>query len=483
MRRDGRRPAGLSRLSLRTRLILLGTAGLAVGLAVGGLVLVTVLESTLERTVDSAATRTAQDVAALIEAGRLPDPIPAGGTTVVQVVDTEGRVRAASAGGDRLVPALDPAELRTALDGDIGYLPGFRFGVDGVVRVVAVQAGAASERQTVVVATPAADVAESVQVVRTGLLVGFGLLLVVLAGLAWRIVGATLRPVEALRLGAEEITGTGTAGGLPVPDSGDEIAALARTLNRMLERLAQASSRQRAFVADAAHELRSPLASLRTQIEVQQATGDRDTSDLLAEVARMGRLVDDLLLLARLDEAAPARRRVVDLAELAREVAARYADARVPVRVGTAAASVTADPDALGRALANLLDNAVRYAATGVALDVGPEVPPGRPGAAGAAGAAEAAAVLITVTDDGPGIPATERDRVFDRFTRLADARDRDSGGSGLGLAIVRELVTAQGGTVALAGPPAETLARAEPSGLRVQVRLPAAPAPPALRP
>lgn len=444
-----RRRGWLSRLSLRSRLLLVGTTGLAVGLAIGGLVLVTVLRTTLERTADSAATATAQDVAALIDADRLPDPIPAGGTTVVQVVDGAGRVRAASAGADRLVSVLRADELTAARDGGAGYLPGYRFGVSGVVRVVAVEAGPASDRQTVVVAAPASDIAESVAVVRTGLLVGFGLLLAVLAALAWRIVGATLRPVEALRLGAEEITGTGTAGSLPVPDSQDEIAALASTLNRMLDRLSLASSRQRRFVADAAHELRSPLASLRTQIEVAQAAGTVDTGDLLAEIVRMSRLVDDLLLLARLDEAAPPRRSAIDPAELAREVAARYAGGRAAVQVvAVPTGPVSADPGALTRMLANLLDNAVRHARTEVVLGVAPD---GRDG------------VLVTVTDDGPGIPAADRQRVFDRFTRLADARDRDSGGSGLGLAIVRELTTQQGGTV--------TLADAAPTGLRVELR------------
>ncbi|MBA2554709.1 MAG: HAMP domain-containing histidine kinase [Geodermatophilaceae bacterium] len=431
--------------------MLLGTAGLAIGLAVGGLVLVTVLETTLEGTVDSAATQTAQDVAALIDADRLPDPIPAGGTTVVQVVDSDGRVRAASAGGDRLVSALDTQELTAVLDGDSGYLPGFRFGVAGVVRVVAVEAGPSEDRQIVVVATPAADIAESVHVVRTGLLVGFGLLLVVLAGLAWRIVGATLAPVEALRLGAEEITGTGTAASLPVPNSQDEIAALATTLNRMLARLSLASSRQRAFVADAAHELRSPLASLRTQIEVADATGVTDTADLLTEIVRMSGLVDDLLLLARLDEAAPQRRTSVDLVEIAREVVGRYASARVPVVVtGSAVAPVSADPAALARALSNLIDNAVRHAAANVVVTVVPEEPDN---------------VTLTVADDGPGIPAPDRDRVFDRFTRLVDARDRDSGGSGLGLAIVRELITQQGGSV--------TLTDDAPTGLLVKITMP----------
>jgi len=451
----------LSRLSLRSRLILLGTAGLVVGLAFGGFVLVTVLRSSLERTVDSAATETARDVAALIEANRLPDLIPAGGTTVVQVVDELGRVVAASAGADRLVPGLSPEDLSAVRRGDAGYLPGYLFGVSGVVRVVVLEAGPADDPQTVIVATPAGDIAESVQVVQTGLLVGFGLLLMILVGIAWRIVGATLRPVEALRLGAERITGTGTAGSLPVPESQDEIAALARTLNQMLSRLDRSSHRQRTFVADAAHELRSPLASLRTQIEVQQSTGVSDTSDLLTEVERMSRLVDDLLLLARIDESVPARREPTDLAALARQVVGRYSGARVAVEVTESSGElVTADPRTLDRALANLIDNAVRYASSAVQVQIE------------SSGLDE---VLLTVADDGPGIAATDRDRVFDRFTRLADARDRDSGGSGLGLAIVAELIAAQSGTVTLGDAEPAPGAGVEP-GLLVEVRLPRSP-------
>ncbi len=467
--------------------MLLGTVGLAVGLAAGGLVLVAALRFALERTVDASAAQTARDVAALVDAGQLPNPIPAGGTTVVQVVDAQGRVRAASAGGDRLVAVLSPGERTALATGQRRYLPGDRFGVNGFVRVVAVPAGPAADRVTVVVAAPAGDIDGTVRVVRVALFAGFALLLAALAVLGWRIVGATLRPVEALRRGAEVITGGRSAGRLPVPASHDEIHRLAVTLNDMLGRLEAARLRQRAFVADAAHELRSPIASLRTQLEVGAATGtDADVlvPDLLADVERLGRLVDDLLLLARLEGPVPDRRRVaVDRSSLVADVVSRYSSARVPVRVaggpavaaraagragtggtggsaGTGAAAdlaavdaagfaeTSGDPDALARVLANLLDNAVRHAASEVTVEL---VVGG-----------------FTVRDDGPGIPAADRGRVFDRFTRLDDARDRDSGGAGLGLAIVAELVGQHGGTVTLA----DAHPGVEPPGLAVTVRL-----------
>ncbi len=441
----------LDRLGLRGRLILLGTGGLAVGLAIGGVLLVAVLRSGLEGAVDEAATQTAREVAELIQAGRLPDPIPSGGTTIVQVVGADGQVRAASAGGDRLVSSVPPRTLETS-GGTLGYLPGYRFGISEVVRVVTVRAGPADDRQTVVVATPAGEIEDSVRVVGIGLLVGYAVLLASAVALAWRLVGATLRPVTALREGAEEITGTGSAASLPVPVVRDEIHALAITLNGMLARLDAARGRQRVFVADAAHELRSPLASLRTQLEVAAAVDGRDTGDLLLEVDRMTRLVDDLLLLARVDDAVPRRRVPVDLAELLPTTLTRYAARRVPVELVISPAPVLlADRDALVRVVENLLDNAVRHAAWGVWVGLG---------------AAADGAVRLTVTDDGPGIPEADRDRVFGRFTRLAASRDRDSGGSGLGLAIVGELVAQHGGTV--------TLGDAEPQGLRVIVTLPA---------
>jgi signal transduction histidine kinase len=306
-------------------------------------------------------------------------------------------------------------------------------------------------------------VAQSVRAVGRTLLIAFPLLVAALAAVAWRVVGAALRPVEALRRGAEEITGSGGPGRLPVPESGDEIHRLAVTLNGMLDRIAAARGRQREFTADAAHELRSPLTNMRTQLEVAQRLGVRTdwpavAEDLRTDTERLIRLAEDLLLLARADDpaAAEAARRdadPVDLGELVVEVAARYPSPPM-ARPGTAGECwVLGDVDSLRRVVANLLDNAVRHARTRVAV----------------AAAAHGPDRVITVADDGPGIPEADRERVFTRFTRLDDGRARDAGGAGLGLAIVRELTRRHGGTVRLSD--------AAP-GLRVEVRLPAAPDP-----
>lgn len=462
------------RLGLRARLMVIGVVGLAIGLAIGGVALVGTLTYGLQRTVDGEALKTADAVAALATTDALPNPLPVAGDDVrVQVLDAQGRIRAASINADRLVPILYDDE-RARLDGREGLdIPGERLGITGPVRVVAVPAGTPGDPQTVLVAKSMADVRHSVRLLGTTLLIAFPLIVALLAVVAWRVIGATLRPVEALRAGAEEITGGGRPGQLPVPTSRDEVHRLAVTLNGMLDRLESARTRQRAFVADAAHELRSPLANIRTQLEVAQRLGDRTdwaavSSDLLADTQRLSRLVDDLLLLARLDHGAPpsvapslspsvAPREPVELGELLTGVAARYPSPPVRLDPPERALWTFADPDAVARVVANLLDNAVRHARSTVRV---------------AAEAGERAGMpyhVVTVADDGPGIPIADRERVFDRFTRLDDARARDAGGAGLGLAIVRELVRRCGGTVELSD--------AEP-GLRAAVLLPATAAP-----
>jgi signal transduction histidine kinase len=265
-----------------------------------------------------------------------------------------------------------------------------------------------------------------------------------------------------LRRGAQVITNTGQPRELPVPEAQDEVRVLAVTLNDMLARLDAAQQRQRGLVSDTAHELRSPLASIRTQLEValdhpEQQDWAETASDVLADTLRLARLTEDLLVLARLDERGTRplpSRRPVDLAVLLAEEAERCSGARVPVTASAASRCVvTGDMDGLRRLLRNLIENSLRYAKSGV------DVTARRDGDD----------VVLTVSDDGPGIPAKDRERAFGRFVRLDAARSRDepeAGGSGLGLAIVRAIALAHGGSARLED--------AAP-GLRAVVRLTAA--------
>jgi signal transduction histidine kinase len=455
-------PAALwRRLGLRARLTLIASAGLAVALAAAALLLLGELQSSLTREVDGNARQAARVIAGLADAHELPDPLPFGaGTLSVQVLDPHGHVTRASAQGELLVPLLSRTVARSiARSGRVVQMPGGPFGIAAPLRVVAVPA---IDNQIVVAAVSYAQVSDSLAAVTRAVVFGAPLLFVLLATATWLVTGAALRPIEKLRRGAQEISDTAIARTLPVPESRDEVHSLAVTLNDMLARLEAAQRRQRALVSDAAHELRSPIASIRAQLEVaidhpEAVDWPPTAAGVLADTLRLARLAEDLLALARLDEQAdrPRRGRPADLAALAEEVCARYADARVSVTALTSGPSmVLGDPGGLDRMLVNLVDNAVRYARSRVSVTV----------------AADGPWVLASVSDDGPGIPEQEAERVFDRFTRLDDDRSRDpasGGGSGLGLAIVRATATAHGGRAWLedAGP-----------GLRAMVRLPAAP-------
>lgn len=464
-RLPGKAPRRLARLGLRGRLMLVGLLGLAGALVIGGVLLYVVLTGSLSRSVEAAARASAEQVALLVDAGRVPDPVPVSGAQVLQVLDSQGRVVSGSVTADRLTALVTDDERRRALAGETVLVPGSRSGLSGQLQVAAVAAtpdGSPGRRYTVVAAASTADIEQSARTVRWLLLAIFPLLLAALAAIAWRVIGAALAPVEALRRGAERIDDASSQGErLPVPPSDDEISALATTLNAMLGRIGAARRKQRAFVADAAHELRSPLASMRTQLEVAQRLGEggRLPAEVLPDVDRLSALVDDLLLLARADDAGTGGPRpvaTVDVAALVSRVTGRYGSARVPVhpapgRTGRRLEAAVSAED-LTRALTNLVDNAVRHAGSHVTVDA----------------SALAGSVEVVVTDDGHGIPAADRERVFDRFTRLEEARDRDSGGTGLGLPITRALLRRWGGDVVLedAGP-----------GVRAVVTLPAAPA------
>ena len=428
------------RRSLRSRLMVVGLAGVAGALLVGGIVLYAAMGAALDRATTAEARASAHDVAILVDERRLPEPVPASGAQLVQVLDPQNRVVGASVTADRLTPLVDPAERRLVARGSGLRVPGSRAGLSGELQVAGVEAGPATARVLVVAAVPTADLDNSRRVLRTLMLVLLPLFLALLGVVAWRVIGSALRPVESLRQGAQRIgAAADPTERLPVPDTRDEVSALATTLNDMLARLASAGAQQRSFVADAAHELRSPLASMRTQLEVASRVGEGGglPSELLPEVDRLSALVEDLLVLARSGaDGSLAEASELSVAQVVSDTERRYASARVPVRAHTSGgsrdATVVARADDLTRAVGNLVDNAVRHAATRVTVSW----------------ERHGNAVWLIVTDDGHGIPETDRERVFDRFARLDEARDRDSGGSGLGLAISRELLRRNGARV-----------------------------------
>lgn len=461
-------PSWWRRRSLRARLTIATTAGLAIALLVGAMLLRSTLRGSLIDGLDNTARQGAREVAALADADHLPDPVPvAAGTLTVQVLSPDGRITDASPGADRLVPLLAPGQAAAdARAGRAVLLDGRPFGIPYLLRVVAV---AGHHGETVLAGVDYQSVNSSATALGRELLVGTPLLLLLLAWATWLVVGSTLRPISALRRGAQEVTATAQPRALPVPEARDEVHSLAVTLNDMLARLDAAQRRQRGLISDTAHELRSPIASIRAQLEVAldhpgQQDWPQTASDVLADTLRLARLAEDLLFLARLDEhgdRGTGGGGVVDLAALAEQEAARAAAGRVPVRVVTGESAdaggmslVTGYAEGLRRVLVNLIENAVRYAKSGVEVAI----------------AAEGGDVLIRVTDDGPGIPgAADRERAFGRFVRLDDARSRDDDGAegaGLGLAIVRATAQAHGGTA--------WLEDASP-GLRAVVRLPAA--------
>lgn len=431
--------------SVRVRTTLAAVLVVGVALVVASVALVLFVEASLTSQVRSLAQARARQVAGSLET-TVGDPEE----EFVQVVGPDGEVVTASANVEGLAVL---AVLEPGTEMHLDDVPN----EEGPFLVVVEPA---SGGRTVLVGRGLDDVTEARNAVIAGLLIGVPLLTALVGAVTWAIVGRALRPVESMREEVERISSRALDRRLPEPGSDDEIGRLATTLNRMLGRLDDAQSRQRRFVADASHELRSPVAAIRQHAEVaREHPEDADMAHLvevvLEEDARLETLVDDLLLLTRFDEGAAAiRTEEVDLDDLALAEAARLrapGGLEVDTR-GVAAARVRGSRPELERVVRNLGDNAARHARGVVEVGLA-----WRDGIA-----------VLTVDDDGPGIAPDDRERAFERFVRLDEGRARGAGGAGLGLAIVREIVRAHGGEVALAPSPL--------GGLRAEVRLPSPP-------
>ncbi len=431
------------RWGVRWRVLGVAVTILAVTLAVWTWLLLALFESTFVGAARQHATVQVQQVAAAVSQVDPERAVPVqdgdgGGDVVVQVLDGEGGVVAASTREalSQPVTGLAPAVGRTEVR-EVDRLPGID--EDGFVVAARGAVGDDGQRLTVVVASPV-HIEEGVQarVFGWGALAAVAVLAVAAVLVRWAV-GASLRPVERLRGQLAVIDGHTIGDRVDVPGTGDELTRLAETMNQMLARLEGAYAAQSGFVSDASHELRSPLATLRTSVELAAAdpTGEvwRETQPVVtAELLRLQRLVDDLLTLSKYDAGAvPLRRRECDLDDLV-VGAARTAAAETGHHVDVAAepVRVLADPDRLGQVLRNLLDNAVRHAAGRVRV--------------GVAAAGEDA--VVTVDNDGPPVPESERERIFERFVRLDETRDRDTGGAGLGLAIAADIAHAHDGAL-----------------------------------
>ena len=435
--------------TIRAITTIVATIVVAIALVVGAAGLIAALRRTMVDELTEAARAQAADVVGQLEAGRPPVLEVAGADEqLIQVMTPAGAVVASSPNmaGRPAVVRLAPgqsARVVTPLDDD---------------EFVAVAEGAQTSDgpRIVLVARALVDVLDTTTVITRLLVIGLPLMVAVVALTTWFAVGRALAPVEAIRREVDAISAAQLHRRVPQPKADDEIGRLAATMNRMLERLESARNSQRRFVSDASHELRSPITTIRQHAEVALAHPDRVTAAELAEVVlaeqqRMQRLVEDLLLLARVDEHVPLTRAAVDLDDLAFEEGHRLRSA-TSKRVDTSgvnAVRVQGDADALRRMVRNVGENAVRHASSRVDVTL----------------VERGEEVVLTIDDDGPGIPATERARVLQRFVRLDDARSRDEGGSGLGFSIVDEVVRAHGGSMSIEQSPL--------GGARIVITLP----------
>ncbi|HWM21767.1 MAG TPA: HAMP domain-containing sensor histidine kinase [Ilumatobacteraceae bacterium] len=440
--------------SVRVRVALVAMLLVGGVLVVSGIVLTRTVKHRLEEENRERADQTVAYAADRLEAGVAVDSVfassAAPGNVFMVLRLADGTVIASQQPGPFTIPigATESAVAGSAglsFDSSMAVPPP---GSQIVTRVVDLPEG----ESVLVGVSPLDDVRESVGTLVNALWWGSPVLVLLVGLIAWVLVGRALRPVEQLRATVETISRSTLEQRVDVPPSHDEVARLATTMNTMLERLQRSRDHERRFVSDASHELRSPLASIRAQLEVGDAI-DNGTirAGVLADTIRLERIVGDLMELARSDEttARPNGSVALDVV-VADEITALQRSS--PIQITSAGIDdtvVRGRSDALARVTRNLLDNAIRHAEGEVHI-----------GLHHANGWAE-----LTVDDDGPGVPVDAEQRIFDRFARLDESRDRTTGGVGLGLAVVRAVVEHHGGTVACARSPL--------GGARFLVRLP----------
>ncbi len=424
--------------TIRFRITAIAVVLSGVLLAAVSLLTINALRWQLTDNLDEGLGQRADTIAAVV-ADRPPDQVSTDEDLLVQVVDTDGKVLASSANlaGAAPITSTQPG-LRVVTN-----VPGRNESFRVLIRQIDSSEGPVS----LIVGINNDDVTEPATILSRLLAILVPAAVLLLGALVWWLTGRTLRPVERMRIEIAEITASNLGRRVAEPATGDEIDRLAHTMNDTLDRLEGAILRQQRFVADASHELRSPLTRIRSEIEIGIATGepaDQATRErsVLDETINLQHLVDDLLQLARSDEGlADSEFDPVDLDDIVLREARRLRErARVVVDTrSVSAAHISGDARQLTRAVRNLLDNAERHASSTATITL----------------AEVDGQVRLTVADDGDGIPLEARQLIFERFARLDDARTRDAGGTGLGLAIVRDIIQRHGGTVTLDSGPA----------------------------
>jgi two-component system, OmpR family, sensor kinase len=423
------------RLPIRTRLTLVFAGMSLVVLGVAGVALLIEFRAELDRTIDEALRSRAASIRAdpLVGISAIPD----GDEVFAQLVRSDGTVvSSANLTSESLLP---PSVLRS-----LGRATFF----DRVVRTVEERVpsrvfAVPSEAGTfLVVGMAVEDQDEAVERLTVLLAVGGPIVLLALSALGWILAGAALRPVEGLRSEAAAISTSEPTRRLPVPETGDELQRLAETLNAMLDQLHEALDRERRFVDEASHELRTPIGVLKAEVDLA-LKGPRSRDELEAslrsiaqEAERLRRLTQDLLVLARSDrERLPVHRADVDISSIIGRVAAEFEDRAsgegVRLRISGSNVRAHVDGDRVRQATENLVDNALRHTPRGGEVELRAERDGNR--------------LRIVVSDSGSGFPEDLLDRAFEPFARSDD--DREGDGAGLGLTIVRAVAESHGGS------------------------------------
>ncbi len=431
------------RTSIRLRTTFIAVTIVAAAFVTGATALVVVLQRQLITEIDTALRTRLDDLQTTSAGGiRLPASLPDTGDegTVVQIIGADGVVITQSANIKDRIPLIVSSpegitQIRTVEQAPLGDTAAYRLATRRVV---------SSDRDVDLVVGASLDpTRESVHTLRLSLLLGIPLLLLLVGAVTWFAAGRVLAPVESIRATVADISASDLSKRVPEPSGRDEISRLAHTMNQTLDRLQAASDKQRAFVSDASHEFRTPLASLQAQLDVllansQQLDRPHVVRRLHDDARRLQHLADDLLFLAVHDDGQrePVRA-LVDLDELLIQ-AVEPIRTRNVVRVDISKVEggrVLGDSSQLARLIVNLLDNAEQHAVDQITVELH----------------TIDATVELVIADDGPGIPVIDRERIFERFTRLDAARQRRHGGAGLGLSIVKSIADAHNATITVA--------------------------------